>query len=91
MNKNSKEANIIKGFFIVESILTIVKNYNISKYNNHLREEAIEKRKLCQKIKIDKKGNKIAVFKKTLENGELYEWEEIISYDPFNLYRIVKG
>ena len=68
-----------------------LKNKNIKQYNNSLKLQAIEKRKLCYKISIDKSGNKVAFYKKEIENKKIYEWEEIIYTDPFNLYSFVKG
>lgn len=87
MKLNSK---IIQGIFVAETLASIVKNSYVVKYNNQLKKEAIEKRKLCYKIKFDKNGNMIAFYKKTLSDGQIYEWDEIINYDPFNLYRIIK-
>lgn len=88
---NIIHAKTIKTIFVLECILTILNNRNINRYNNHLKLQAIEKRKLCYKISIDKNGNKIAFYKKRLTSGEMYEWEEIIHTDPFNLYSFFKG
>lgn len=88
---NTIYGNIIKNVFVLECVLTILKNRNIHRYNNNLKLQAIEKRKLCYKISIDKNGNKIAFYKKRLNSGEMYEWEETIHSDPFNLYSFFKG
>jgi hypothetical protein len=87
---NSLNGKIIGAVFVIEAILNLCKNASIYAYNNKLKEEAIEKRNLCTKICIDKFGNKVAYFKKKLENGIEYKWEEIIEVDPFNLYRLIK-
>lgn len=87
---NSLNGKIIGTVFVIEAILNLCKNASIYAYNNKLKEEAVEKRKLCRKICIDKFGNKVAYFKKKLESGIEYEWEEIIEVDPFNLYRFIK-
>lgn len=85
---NTIYGNIIKNVFVLECVLTILKNRNIHRYNNSLKSQAIEKRKLCYKISIDKNCNKIAFYRKRLTSGEMYEWEETIHSDPFNLYSI---
>ena len=88
---NIIHAKTIKTIFVLECILTILNNRNINRYNNNLKLQAIEKRKLCYKISIDKNGNKIAFYKKQIENNKIYKWEEIIHTDPFNLYSFFKG
>lgn len=82
------KGKIIKSLYYFELVSLLLKKREYSKYNNKLKLEAIQKRKLCIRLIINGNGEKIARYKKQLSSGEYYEWEEVINSDPFHLYSI---